>query len=117
MIGVILILALLFMSLKDNTTLISQEVRKYYVDVYTGQSIVEFEFYSLDSALQVIKTYVVQSQTISIYSYKLNPYKHGSENIFKATRKNYPISPIDRNLRVSSFACLQGRRRKNYDYR
>ena len=87
------------MSLSDSISTDLQVVRKYYVDIYTGQSVLEFEFFSLDSALHVIETYIVQAQTICIYSYKLNPYNHGSETIFKATSQNYFVGLVPRRYR------------------
>lgn len=74
--------------------------RKFYVDVYTGQSVVSFEFSSLDSAFQVIDYFVVNAQTISVYSYEQNPYNHGSENIFAATSKKYLLGVLVRRYRL-----------------
>lgn len=77
----------------------SANSRKFFVDVYTGTSIVSFEFESLDSALFVIETFVIKAQTISVYSYIINPYNHGSENIFKVTSQNYLAGLVPRRYR------------------
>lgn len=55
-------------------------MRKYYCDIYTGQSIVCFESFDVDSVLAVVKECIIPAQMISVYSYKENPYKH--ETIF-----------------------------------
>ena len=47
----------------------------YFVDVYTSQSVLYFEFETLDSALAVVDSFIVPAQVISIYSYRDNPYK------------------------------------------
>lgn len=54
----------------------AMQMRKYYADVYTGSSIVEFQSSSLDSILMVVSALVVKAQVISVYSYVDNPFKN-----------------------------------------
>lgn len=87
---------------------LTSNARRFYVDVYSGQSVVSFEFSSLDSALTVIEHFVVKAQTISVYSYEQNPFNHGSENIFQATSQTSFAGLIFRRSRRRSFPrCSQ----------
>lgn len=52
----------------------AMQMRKYYADIYTGQSIVCFETHSLDSVLALVSQFIVPAQVISVYSYTQNPY-------------------------------------------
>ena len=63
----------------------AMQMRKYYADVYTGSSIVEFESVCLDSILMVVSALVVKAQVISVYSYVDNPYKN--RNIYGISQK------------------------------
>lgn len=58
----------------------AMQMRKYYCDVYTSNSIFCFESFDLDSILVVARTFIEPAQVISLYSYKQNPYNH--ENPF-----------------------------------
>lgn len=61
------------------------QMRKYYADVYTGSSIVEFESSCLDSILMVVSALVVKAQVISVYSYVDNPFKN--RNVYGISKK------------------------------
>ena len=90
------------------------QMRKYYCDVYTGQSIVCFESHSLDSILTVASQFIVPAQVISLYSYKTNPYNFKHETIFAQTLEE------DSNCSSSSssFAALdQSNFKSFYHYR
>lgn len=50
-----------------------QDGRLYYVDVYTGQSVLCYETPEIISALAVISTFLHPAQCISVYSYKQDP--------------------------------------------
>lgn len=54
----------------------ARQMRKYYADVYTGASILEYQAESLDSILFVVSQFIEPAQVISVYSYKSDPYKY-----------------------------------------
>lgn len=49
--------------------------RMYYVDVYTGQSILSYESPEILNALSIVAQFAHPAQCISFYSYKQDPYK------------------------------------------
>lgn len=54
---------------------IPEPSRSYYVDVYTGQSIISYESDEILSALAIVAQFAHPAQCISFYSYKNTPYK------------------------------------------
>lgn len=48
--------------------------RVYYVDIYTGQSIMQFRTQDKAEALGICSLYVEKAQVISFYSYESQPY-------------------------------------------
>ena len=68
----------------------AMQMRKYYADIYTGQSIVCFETHSLDSVLALVSQFIVPAQVISVYSYIQNPYN--DERLFSQILV-FPICP------------------------
>lgn len=77
----------------------AMQMRKYYADVYTGSSIVEFESACLDSILMIVSALVVKAQVISVYSYVDNPYKNRQiYGIFK--------NPLEKVLCVLLFLVI-----------
>lgn len=54
----------------------------YYVDVYLQNSILAFEFQSLSEALSIVELYVVNAQTISVYSYSKDPYTYEFNSVY-----------------------------------
>lgn len=79
------------------------QMRKYYADVYTGNSIVAFESTNLDSILMIASQLVVKAQVISLYSYVDNPYKN--KDVYGISQKALEKAPI--GLGASSrFAML-----------
>lgn len=52
--------------------------RVYYVDVYTGKSVLSYETPEILSAIAVVSRFVHPAQCISFYSYKQDPYKYRS---------------------------------------
>ena len=50
-----------------------QDGRLYYIDVYTGQSVLCYETPEIISALAVVSTFLHPAQCISVYSYKQDP--------------------------------------------
>ena len=61
----------------------AMQMRKYYADIYTGQTIVSYESHDLDSVLMVVAKCVIAAQVISVYSYINSPYNN--ERIFAKT--------------------------------
>ena len=82
----------------------AMQMRKYYADVYTGSSIVEFSSYDLDSILMVASQLVIKAQVISIYSYLDNPYK------------NRNVYGIYQTTLEKAAMCTFGNRYKYYPY-
>lgn len=79
--------------------------------MYTSQSVLSFKFESLDSALMVVETYVVPAQTISIYSYREDPYKY--RNIYEEYSSMDPeqlesASNSSLHSFLLSMACTEG---------
>lgn len=94
------------------------QMRKYYCDIYTGQSIVCFESTDLDSILVVASKFIVPAQVISLYSYIDKPYSH--ERIFAKTLEKDSNSPFNRNShpRYSvSLRSFPGNRKSLKHYR
>lgn len=87
----------------------AMQMRKYYCDVYTGQSIVCFESHNLDSILVVASKFIVPAQVISLYSYTQNPYNH--EGIFKET-----LEEARYNLASHPLPCFGKKGRKPIYY-
>lgn len=94
------------------------QLRKYYCDIYTGQSIVCFESTDLDSILVVASKFIVPAQVISLYSYIDKPYSH--ERIFAKTLEKDSLSLLYRNSapRYSvSLRSFPGNRKSLKHYR
>ena len=68
----------------------AMQMRKYYADIYTGQTIVSYESHDLDSVLMVVAKCVIAAQVISVYSYLNSPYL---ERVFKTTLEEDPCDP------------------------
>lgn len=100
----------------------AMQMRKYYCDVYTGQSIVCFESHDLDSILVVAAKFIEPAQVISLYSYKVNPYKYGNETIFAEAleeNRNYSSSlrlPIRGKKDIKTFNNYWSARKYNSDF-
>lgn len=69
----------------------AMQMRKYYADIYTGQSIVCFETHSLDSVLALVSQFILPAQVISVYSYVNNPYN--DERPFSQTLEEVSSDP------------------------
>lgn len=68
----------------------AMQMRKYYADIYTGQTIVSYESHDLDSVLMVVSRCVIAAQVISVYSYINSPY---NERVFSQTLEEASSDP------------------------
>lgn len=96
-------------------------MRKYYADIYTGQSIVSYESHDIDSVLMVVSKCVVSAQVISVYSYINSPYNDKTIFAQALEKDDSSLSPHYSFLRVSNpiptFVSAFSRNRTSEQYR
>lgn len=73
-----------------NSIPIPEPERSYYVDVYTGQSILFYESPDILSALAIVAQFAHPAQVISFYSYKQDPFKY--REVYGTDKVNNPPS-------------------------
>lgn len=69
-------------SFNDLSFPVPESGRMYYVDVYTGQSVLCYESPEILTAISILSQFVHPAQCISFYSYKSDPLPN--RNIYES---------------------------------